>query len=443
MPAAIVIQFCCGSIYAWSVFNKPIDTLIYGEVVNMAPITFIIAIGFLGFSAAVMGPWLERRGPTAACLLGTILFFAGNLLTALALYVQQIWLVFVGYGVIAGYGVGLCYISPVSVLQKWFPDRRGLASGIAVCGFGAGSIAAAKIQIRLIDALGLPLTFVVLGSIYFALMTISSIVLRTPPPNFSIVLEPKGSNSVEGSDAVATVEAVKAISLIEALRSKDFRLMYLMFLANLIFGLVLISRLSNMVTDIFERSTEEAATVVSINGGFNLGGRLFFSIASDYVGRKTCYLVMLTTQLIILGVFTAITVTKTYWAFLLTMWVLTACYGAGFSVIPAFLSDTFGPGNIGPCHGVILTAWSIAGVVGGLTFTAVFNWIIGSGYSTKDAYPYNLNVWWILGFVFIGWVALLFVTPTLKDNIFNVGLKTLVSRMFCRSRENKQSYEMK
>ncbi|ODM97666.1 putative MFS-type transporter YhjX [Orchesella cincta] len=422
MPAAIIIQFCCGSLYSWSIFNKPIDALMSTQ--NMAPITFYIAVGHFGLSAAIMGPWLERNGPMLACFLGTSLFFLGNLLTALALYLQQIWLVFIGYGIISGFGLGLCYISPVSALQKWFPDKRGLASGFAVCGFGAGSIVIAKVQIPLIGAVGLPLTFVVLGSIYFVLMSACALVLRTPPPNFSVNGPPASNNQngvtetkveIGNGTGHLPVSSTPEFTLIEALTSNDFRFMYLMFLANALFGLVLISRLSNLITDIFEQSKDSAATVVAINGAFNLGGRLFFSIISDYIGRKNCYVIMLTSQLIILATFSVITTTRTYWAFLMTMWILTACYGAGFGVIPAFLTDKFGSSNIGACHGVILTAWSFAGVVGGLIFSAVFN-KTSDGLLPSDPYPYIVNVWWIFGVVVLGWIALMFVKPTKRDS---------------------------
>ncbi|CAL8074950.1 unnamed protein product [Orchesella dallaii] len=421
LPSAVLIQFCCGSLYAWSVFNKPIDTLLSTN--NMAPITFYIAVGNFGFSAAVMGPWLERRGPMVACLLGTFLFFLGNLVTALALFVQQIWLVFIGYGIISGFGLGLCYISPVSALQKWFPDKRGLASGFAVCGFGAGSIVIAKVQIPLIEAVGLPLTFVVLGSIYLVLMTLCALVLRTPPPNFTVNEPPASTIPNQATETKVElgngsgdpiVSSTPQFTLIEALTSNDFRFMYLMFLANALFGLVLISRLSNMIVDIFQQTPDAAATVVAINGAFNLGGRLCFSIVSDYIGRKNCYVIMLTSQLIILATFSVIITSKTYWAFLMTMWILTACYGAGFGVIPAFLTDKFGPMNIGACHGVILTAWSFAGVVGGLIFSAVFK-KSSDGLPASDPHPYIVNVWWILGVVVLGWIALMFVKPTKRD----------------------------
>jgi MFS family permease len=380
-------------------------------------------VGGLGLAAAFMGPILERRGPMLACFLGTTLFLTGNLLTALALYLKQIWLVFLGYGVVAGFGIGVCYISPVSSLQKWFPDRRGLAAGLATCGFGAGSIAIAKVQLPLMHAVGLPLTFVVLGSSYFVIMMLAACVLRTPPPGYWEDKKDAGIGQIQnGGDTVVAVEpprtrtgagcsffpclpscctfddtGPKTYTLIEALSSRDFRAMFIMFSFNIIFGLVLIS------------------TVVAINGGFNLGGRLLLAFLSDKAGRKNCFIFMLSLQVILLGCFSLMTNYGAYWPFLVSMWSLTACYGGGFGIIPAFLSDKFGSNNIGACHGIILIGWSFAGICGGLVFTTVFNALVRSGYSPKDPYPYNLNVWWIFGLVCIGWVSLLFVAPLKND----------------------------
>lgn len=402
----------------------------------MAPITFYIAVGLLGLAAAIMGPWLERNGPFLTCTLGTCLFFAGNLTTALALHLRQIWLVYIGYGLIAGFGLGVCYISPVSALQKWFPDKRGLAGGFAVCGFGAGSIVISKVQLPLIDLLGLPLTFVTLGSIYFILMIISACVLRTPPPNYSLggqSSQPLAETKTPSPLQSSTTEPMKELemrekegqvkepvemTLVEAITSTDFRLIMIMFASNIIFGLVLVSRLSNIITDVFGKTAEEASTIVSINGGFNLGGRLLVSVTSDYVGRKNCYFLMLTTQAIILGCFSTMTFSSAYTAFVITMWIATGCYGAGFGVIPAFLADKFGTKNIGACHGIVLTGWSFAGIAGGLVFTGVFNAVLSSGHESTDPHPYNVNVWWIFGLVCIGWVALLFIKPTAQDSKF-------------------------
>ncbi|ORY00337.1 MFS general substrate transporter [Basidiobolus meristosporus CBS 931.73] len=418
MPAAVSIQFCCGSLYAWSVFNDPIDHAIHpNSDEKMAPITFSIAIGVFGVSAATMGPWLERNGPRKAALLSSLLFYLGNLTSALAIYLQQMWLLYVGYGVIGGFGLGLGYISPVSSLQKWFPDRRGLAAGFAVCGFGAGSIAIGKVILPLIAAVGLPLTFVVLGSFYFVFMVIGACVVRAPPPGYTVTTAPVTNSEASEKGVEAAHQTTIKLTLIESIRSRDFLLLYIVFFANTMFGLVVISRLSNMITDLFGYDKNTAASIVSINGGFNLLGRILFSTISDFLGRKTCFLLMLGIQIVVMATFNAITTAKTYWAFLFIMFTLTTCYGGGFGVIPAFLADMFGSTNIGACHGVILTAWSIAGVGGGLVFTAVYNSLLSNGNSKSDPIIYTVNVYWILVFVVIGLIAGLFVRTTMKDRL--------------------------
>ncbi|KAJ3111613.1 hypothetical protein HDU96_005519, partial [Phlyctochytrium bullatum] len=200
-PAALLIQLCCGSLYAWSGYNSPIETAIWGPngLVDraMAVNAFYIAVAVFGCTAAVLGPWLERNGPLRGALLGAALFFFGNLVTALGVWAKQISIVYIGYGVFAGAGLGVAYIAPVSPLQKWFPEIRGLAAGFAVCGFGGGSIIAPYTQKALIGPdfaklgdpgknLGVPLTFVVLGSVYFVLMVGAGVVLRMPPPGYEV-----------------------------------------------------------------------------------------------------------------------------------------------------------------------------------------------------------------------------------------------------------------
>ncbi|KAJ3266326.1 hypothetical protein HK104_006129, partial [Borealophlyctis nickersoniae] len=195
MPAAVLIQVCCGSLYAWSGYNLPIERYIYGPGPDraIAANVFYVAVAVFGCTAAVLGPWLERNGPFKGAMLGAVLFYAGNLLTALGVYTTKVPLIFFGYGLIGGMGLGISYIAPVSPLQKWFPDLRGLAAGLAVCGFGAGSIFSPYTQKALIGEnyvkdgttnIGLPLTFIVLGSVYFVVMAIAGAVLRMPPPGY-------------------------------------------------------------------------------------------------------------------------------------------------------------------------------------------------------------------------------------------------------------------
>lgn len=277
------------------------------------------------------------------------------------------------------------------------------------------------------------MTFAIMGMGYFLCIFISGLILRTPPPDFS----PNDTSSTTYCDEkMAVVEEMRVIpmssridsppnleanrpeckewTLLEALSSADFGLMYVMFFSNILFGLVAISRLSNMVTDVFGKSPEFASTVVAINGGFNLFGRLFFSLLSDYIGRKNVYFLMLTSQLIILIGFYFITTTRTFWVFLIVMWVIASCYGGGFGSIPAFLTEKFGTQNVGTCHGIILTGWSAAGLFGGIVFTTVFK-MASYHRPISDPFPYNVNVWWMLGIVAIGWGALFFIQPTERD----------------------------
>ncbi|KAG0379488.1 hypothetical protein BGX24_000228 [Mortierella sp. AD032] len=429
-PTAFIFQAICGSLYAWSVFNDPIDGYIYGQsynaataktapLVHNAPITFYIAVGCFGISAAVNGPWLERNGPRLAAILGATVFFLGNMIAAIGIYAKIMALLYFGYGVLGGAGLGLCYISPVSALQKWFPDRRGLAAGFAVCGFGAGSIILAKVPQPLIAQVGLPMTFVVLGCCYFVAMLVCAMVFRVPPPGFQVNGMDMYRNKVEGNETSAQDFRDPGVNMVlrSAIFSSEYRIMYIMFFGNSIAGLVFLSRLANITKDIFNKDEATSATIVAINGGFNLGGRLFFSTMSDRLGRKNSFFVMLLAQVVILAVLPIIMEKQIYWAFLLVIWVLTACYGGGFGCIPAFLCDMFGPSNIGALHGIILTAWSLAGVGGGLLFTGIYNHLLQSGYTIRDAFVYSANLHWILAVACFGFLFLLFVGTGIPDRL--------------------------
>ncbi|KAJ6637195.1 putative MFS-type transporter YhjX [Pseudolycoriella hygida] len=417
MPAAVIVQFCVGSVYAWSVFNAPIDDAISGDIkISQAPVTFYIAFGMLGFTAALMGPWLERNGPKKALIVSSTAFYIGNLLSALAIYLKYIWLLYFGYGFIGGFGIGLSYITPVAILQKWFPHRRGLAAGVGVCGFGAGSIAVGKIILPIIRLVGLPLTFVVLGSSFFVAMICSALIFRVPEPNHftKCVTDDK----TDESETNATYSSQIKLTLKESLQSVDYFLLYITFFSNILFGLLVISRFSDMITKLFGMASNEASNLVAVNGIFNLFGRLFFSTLSDKIGRKPCFLILLITQMVIIGTFPYYVEHKIYWVFVLSMIVLSTCYGGGFGVLPAFLNDMFGSHNISVCYGLILTAWSFAAIVGGFVFTTVYNYLVATGSGElSDPHPYIINSYWILGFVTIGVIATSLVKSDLKDRL--------------------------
>ncbi|KAF9186794.1 hypothetical protein BGZ51_001589 [Haplosporangium sp. Z 767] len=514
LPAAFCFQAICGTLYAWSVFNSLIDNELYGKgdgspaTVHKAAITFYVSLGCFGVSSSIMGPWLERNGPRKAGLLGAILFLAGNMVTAIGIHVKMISLVYAGYGILGGLGLGISYISPVSALQKWFPDRRGMAAGLAVSGFGAGSIVMAKIPDPLAAAVGLPVAFAILGLFYFVVMVICAFVFRVPPPGYvvnglnvwavrvyqgneedkprapeinvqeldlrmappsekpglfdghepsssasatnlqtlrplhplqsagpsrrsqdeltpmspisvSATVVPSNTSRRNSAKSAARTDFTPSISmnLMEAIYSREFRLMYIMFLGNTMAGVVIISRLANIATDIFGRSKGDASTIVSINGGFNLAGRLLFAMLSDRIGRKNSYILMLTSQAIVLASLPIIMITETNWAFLTTIFVLTSCYGGGFGCIPAFLCDMFGPCNIGPLHGVILTSWSLSSVGAGLLFTAIYNYLLNSGYTVHDSITYTVNLHWLLAGALIGLFMTFFVRTETRDRL--------------------------
>ncbi|KAG0028714.1 hypothetical protein BGZ81_004480 [Podila clonocystis] len=505
LPAAFFFQAVCGTLYAWSVFNNLIDNALYGTEdgsptnVHMAAITFYIALGCFGVSSSIMGPWLERHGPRKAGLCGATLFLTGNLITAVGIHVKHISLVYIGYGIFGGLGLGISYISPVSALQKWFPDRRGVAAGLAVSGFGAGSIVMAKIPDPLSGAVGLPLTFVILGYVVNGLdvwavrvdldeeevdeaatqtdgqdhqgLKHITVVDQTSdvsgiynaqgagvgpgangsttslhplnpshpiqqsgprkslddspisPISVSATMVPTISmntsrrNSRQSAAARTGYDPSVSINLMDAFYSREFRLMYIMFLGNTMAGVVIISRLANIATDIFGHSKDSASTIVSINGGFNLVGRLLFASLSDRIGRKNSYMIMLGSQCVILACLPVIMHTNANWAFLTTVWILTSCYGGGFGCIPAFLCDMFGPSNIGPLHGVILTSWSLSSVGAGLLFTAIYNHLLDNGYTIHDTFIYTVNLHWILAGTLVGLFVTLFVRTGIRDRL--------------------------
>uniref|UniRef100_M4BGR7 Major facilitator superfamily (MFS) profile domain-containing protein n=1 Tax=Hyaloperonospora arabidopsidis (strain Emoy2) TaxID=559515 RepID=M4BGR7_HYAAE len=393
-----------------------------------------------------MGPWIERNGPRYGVVLGTSFFLVGHIIVAIGLAFEHIVAVFVGYGLFCGFGMGLCYIAPVSALQKWFPDYRGTAAGFAVAGYGAGAVAWAKVYRPCIEAVGVSSTFLVVGSVMAGAMYLCAIVLRTPHLEFTVgginihgeivdeaemeadtvQLKDGYESAVSENDIdfiITTNAQVRKLSLVNAIKTVDFLCMYLMFFANQIYGLVVLSKLSNMCTDIFGRSGDEAANIVSINGVFNCFGRLFFSLVSDLVARycniehsfarKCVFYTTLILQAVIVGTTPTLIRTNQYTAFVAEIFLLTACYGGGFGTIPAFLTDMFGAFNIGAMHGLILTAWSIGGVVGGITFNNAYSRNIAAGVSISEAYISTVVDIFII--IIAGLVVLFFVRTNPMD----------------------------
>ncbi|KAJ2760781.1 hypothetical protein IWQ57_006216, partial [Coemansia nantahalensis] len=411
-------------------------------------VTFYIALGVLGLTGAICGPWIEKNHPRKSGAIGMVVFYAGHLTAALAVHMRMLSLLYFGYGFVAGVGLGIGYVSTIDAVNKWWPRARGTASGCAVMGFGGGSLAFSALNKWLVDNTDLPMAFLILGSMTFAVMLLSIQFMCPPPPGHNpdgvVVVDESETWQLKQPDAPHTAgekawggakgtpappqprqRQTLSVSLSEALRSRDYWLLYVAFLSNIVFCLVVISNLPRLIDSLFgmgravPRSPPMPTYIaVSVEGAFNMLGRVLVGALSDLVGRKTVFLLLLLVQIIVL-IFVPIAIhVDSFWAFIGLIWTATVCYGGGFGMIPAFLADMFGINNTSSCHGIILTAWSIASIVGGMTFTGVVNRFLSDGAHAYDEKIYVTNFAWILVLIVIGFVCCLFVRASIRDRMF-------------------------
>lgn len=357
-PAAVAIHLCVGSVYAWSVFNKPVEALHPAWPRGAAAYTFSIAIALLGLSAAFGGTWLERHGPRRAATVAAVLFGGGLLLGGVAVQLGWLWLLYLGYGVIGGAGLGLAYVSPVSALIKWFPDRRGLATGMAVLGFGGGALIAAPLKEMLIRLHGVGPTLLILGACYGAIMLAAAQALRRPPPGWT----PDGWTPPPGAGSAD-------LTMPMAVRTRQFWLLWGMLFINITAGISILAQGSPMMQDMFARTPEQAAAMLSVIAGFNAFGRIFWATLSDWLGRRAVFMLFFAIQALLFAAIPGLGAAGSWGLFQVAVVVIFTMYGGGFATIPAFLADMFGARNVGAVHGVILTAWSAAGVAGPILIT--------------------------------------------------------------------------
>lgn len=383
---AVLVHLCIGSVYAWSTFNRPMQALFAGQPWWLQPpyTTFTTALALLGLSAAVGGPWVERHGPRAAARAAAICFGTGLVMGGLGLYLAQPTLVFAGMGLIGGVGCGLGYIAPVSTLVKWFPDRRGMATGMAIMGFGGGAFIAGYLNVILIARLGLPAAVVVLGVLYFVVMLLGAQLLVPAPEGYTgparervnateAARGPRALPSLSSSPPQQGVAEARSLSRNEAVRTPQFALLWGMLFINVTAGIGILAQASPMMQDLFGRSAAEAAGVVSIISLFNAGGRFLWASASDWLGRRTTYLLFFVLQGALFLLLPRLAAGGQWWLFQGSLFLIFTMYGGGFATIPAFLADMFGPKNVGAIHGAILTAWSAAAIVGPLIITELSN----------------------------------------------------------------------
>lgn len=346
----VLLHLMLGSTYAWSVYRNPIMEAT-GWSQSAIAFAFSLAIFCLGLSAAFMGRLVERFGPRLIGTISAILYAGGNALTGLAIDVESLPLLYLGYGILGGLGLGAGYITPVSTIIKWFPDKKGLATGLAIMGFGFASLLTSPVAQWLIDKVGLVTTFYVLALIYGLVMLVSAQGIKRPSQSDLDRLSPGTTSQNPVSGLLAK----------DALKRSEFYLLWLILFINIACGLGLISVVAPMAQDLAGLSAERAAVVVGLMGIFNGFGRLLWAALSDYIGRP---------RVVVLVFVTNILMTLALWripnapVFVITMAILMTCYGAGFSLIPPYLSDLFGTRELAALHGYILTAWAMAALVG-------------------------------------------------------------------------------
>lgn len=401
-PAAVAIHLCAGSVYAWSVFNKEVERLHPQWTPGAAAYTFSIAIVMLGLSAAFGGTWLERHGPRRAATLAALLFGGGLMLGGLGVRLGWLWLLLVGYGVVGGAGLGLAYVSPVSALIKWFPDRRGLATGMAVLGFGGGALIAARLKHFLIGEVGVAAALLVLGAGYMIVMLGGAALLERPPAGWR----------PEGWTAPETRLHEPDLTMPMAVRTRQFWLLWGMLFINITAGISILAQASPMMQDIFNKSSEEAAVMVQVIAGFNAGGRLLWATLSDYWGRRAVFMLFFAAQALLFALIPGLGASGSWGLFVAAVLVIFTMYGGGFATIPAFLADMFGARNVGAVHGVILTAWSAAGVAGPILITRIREANVRAlSPGSSLVHIYDLTMYLIAGLLCVGLVLAAAVRP--------------------------------
>ncbi|MEU9312172.1 OFA family MFS transporter [Streptomyces sp. NPDC048256] len=400
-PAALSVHLSIGQAYAWSVFKPPLESSL-GLSGTQSALPFQLAIVMLGLSAAFGGTLVERNGPRWAMTVALVCFSSGFLISALGAATEQYWLIVLGYGFVGGIGLGIGYISPVSTLIKWFPDRPGMATGIAIMGFGGGALIASPWSAQMLesfgsDSSGIALAFLVHGLSYAVFMTLGVLLVRVP----------RGAQPVAGGPSA--VEGVQ-VSASRAVRTPQFWCLWVVLCMNVTAGIGILEKAAPMITDFFADtstpvSVSAAAGFVALLSAANMAGRIGWSSTSDLIGRKDIYRVYLGVGALMYALI-ALIGDSSKPLFVLCALVILSFYGGGFATIPAYLKDLFGAYQVGAIHGRLLTAWSTAGVLGPL----IVNWIADR---QEDAGKHGSSLYTLSLFIMIGLLAVGFVANEL------------------------------
>jgi MFS family permease len=424
--AALCIHLCIGQIYAFSVFNKPLSQLIGVDApaekdwsLTQLGWIFSLALVFLGASAAVFGKWMERVGPRMAMLVAAICFSSGFFISAAGIYFHQLWMLYLGSGVIGGIGLGLGYISPVSTLIKWFPDRPGMATGMAIMGFGGGGMIASPISVALMDhfrtetSTGVGQTFLVLGAAYLFMMLIGALLVRVPAKGW----KPAG---FDPSKVVQKKMVTNQHVLVDnAVQTRQFYLLFGILMLNVTAGIGVLGQASVMIQELFSETSvgaakaidpHKAAGFVMLLSLFNMVGRFVWSSLSDHIGRRNTYLIFFSLGIVLYATVPSIGASGSVIMFIAAFAVIISMYGGGFATIPAYLRDLFGTKQVGAIHGRLLLAWSAAAVLG----PVLINYLRQYQLEVKGmpaAEVYSVTMYIMAGLLLIGLILNLLVTP--------------------------------
>ena len=427
-PAALAIHLAIGQVYAFSVFKLPLTKALgiakptAGDwTQSQIAVTFSIAIVLLGASAAVFGKWVERSGPRKTMIAAGLCFGGGFAIGSLGVHLHMLWLIYLGYGVVGGCGLGLGYIAPVSTLVKWFPDRPGLATGMAIMGFGGGAFIGSNLSTALMDHfrtatdIGVAPTFLWMGAIYLCFALFGALIVRVPAADW----KPAGYDpSFAKRSALITTHQV---ALEQAWRTPQFWLLWVVLCFNVTAGIGILETASPMIQEMFParfpQNTVELAKASGVAAGafvaflslFNMGGRFIWSSTSDYTGRKVVYAIYL---LLGAALYCAIPYagrTHNVTLFVGLTAVIISMYGGGFATVPAYLKDLFGTMNVGAIHGRLLTAWSAAGIVGPLLVNGIRDHQIAAGFKGVDVY--STTMYLMAGLLIVGLVCNLLIQP--------------------------------
>jgi MFS family permease len=421
-PAALAVHLCIGQAYATSVYKT---ALVEHFDVSLTQIGFIfsIAIVMLGLSAAIMGTWVDRSGPRKAMFVSALFWSSGFLIGSMGIFSSQLWLVYLGYGFIGGIGLGIGYISPVSTLIKWFPDRPGLATGMAIMGFGGGALIASPVSTALMTAYdpnsgaegwvasgdAVAKLFLTLAVVYLVYMMFGAFTIKVPAADW----KPEGFDASKmKAKKLVTSENVSAAN---SIKTKQFWLVWIVLFCNVTAGIGILEQAAPMIQDFFRQPGGTSLVTAVVAGGFvgllsiaNMGGRFVWSSTSDVTGRKRIYMIYLgvgTVAYVILALFGSSTTAL----YVVLAFVIISFYGGGFATVPAYLRDLFGTFQVGAIHGRLLTAWSAAGIAGPLIVNGFLDAQGTPGELTAEAYQPALLT--MAALLVVGFIANLMVKP--------------------------------